>query len=76
MSTGEPPEQSEALLRAPPPRAAASAPRPVSQPGSARVSYLTDEQKEALNRKYGTIKRPSAAELRDVVTSGADCKMQ
>eukprot|EP00967_Tisochrysis_lutea_P009355 scaffold11052_cov48-Tisochrysis_lutea.AAC.1 len=56
--------------------APAVVPQPLRRAGSSRVSYLTDEQKDALNRKYGKISPPTAAEMSEVVASGANCKMQ
>lgn len=50
-------------------------PRPVSAAGQP-VRYLTDEQKAALNAKYGKLKPPSPAEMSAVLSSGANCKMQ
>jgi hypothetical protein len=67
------PTEASASARAP---ATAAVPLPITAPGSARVAYLSDEQKKALNKKYGKIKPPSAADMREVVTSGDNCKMQ
>ena len=50
-------------------------PRPVSAAGQP-VRYLTDEQKAALNAKYGKLKPPSPADMSAVLSSGANCKMQ
>ena len=59
---------------APPPSEPPKTPiRPVSAPGKP-VRYLTDEQKAALNAKYGQIETPKAADLAQVANSG--CKMQ
>ena len=61
-------------LRAPSPRPQA-APRPVSAPGHP-VRYLTEEEKARLNAKYGQLAPPTAEDMRSVLSSGADCKMQ
>ena len=53
-----------------PPRPAI-APRPVSAKG-APVRYLTDEQKAALNAKYGQLQKPTAKEVEAIAQSG--CK--
>ena len=52
-----------------------STPRPISAPGNP-VRYLTDEQKAALNAKYGTLKQPTASDMAAVAQQGASCKMQ
>ena len=61
-------------LRAPSPRPQA-APRPVSAPGHP-VRYLTEEEKARLNAKYGQLAPPTAEDMRSVLSSGANCKMQ
>ena len=64
---------------APSPRPAApriaAQPRPVSAAGQP-VRYLTDEQKAALNAKYGRLKPPTAAEMSSVASAAEGCKMQ
>ncbi len=55
-----------------PPRPAI-APRPVSAKG-APVRYLTDEQKAALNAKYGQLQKPTAKDVEAIAQSG--CKTQ
>ncbi len=59
-----------------PPQPCASVPRPISAPGAPRVSYLSDEKKEVLNRKYGRIMPPSAADIQEIAVAGASCKLQ
>ncbi|EOD11811.1 hypothetical protein EMIHUDRAFT_311496 [Emiliania huxleyi CCMP1516] len=51
-------------------------PRPVGTTTSGAVQYLTSEQKEALNRKYGRIRPPTNDEMEAVADAGAACKMQ
>ena len=40
------------------------------------MRYLTEEQKAALNAKYGKLKQPTADDMKDVLSSGSNCKMQ
>lgn len=72
-SASQKPDEASASAKAP---AAAAIPRLIAVPGSARVAYLSDEEKQALNKKYGQIQPPSAADMREVLSSGANCKMQ
>ena len=54
--------------------AAPRAPRPVSAPGQ-RVTYLTDEQKAALNAKYGKLETPTVEDMHKTISAASDCRL-
>ena len=54
--------------------AAPRAPRPVSAPGQ-RVAYLTDEQKAALNAKYGKLETPTVEDMHKTISAASDCRL-
>ena len=46
----------------------------MSAPGQ-RVTYLTDEQKAALNAKYGKLETPTVEDMHKTISAASDCRL-